>query len=67
MEKFFAESRCERDCPFSKGDILICDVRVETRERPGGLHAEFFIERVIEHRKPAQQPSLFGQISNRPT
>jgi hypothetical protein len=52
---------------FSKGDILICDVRVETRERPGGLHAEFFIERVIEHRKPAQQPSLFGQDSTRPT
>ena len=48
---------------FSKGDILICDVRVETRERPGGLHAEFFIERVIEHRKPAQQPSLFGHDS----
>lgn len=52
---------------FSKGDILICDVRVETRERPGGLHADFFIERVIEHRKPAQQPSLFGQDSARPT
>jgi hypothetical protein len=48
---------------FSKGDILICDVRVETRERPGGLHAEFFIERVIEHRKPTQQPSLFGKDS----
>lgn len=51
---------------FSKGDILICDVRVETRERPGGLHAEFFIERVIEHRKPAQQPSLFGSLPSAP-
>ena len=44
---------------FSKGDILICDVRVESRERPDGLHAEYFIERVIEHRRPASQSSLF--------
>ncbi len=51
----------ESEIAFSKGDILICDVRVETRERPGGLHAEFFIERVIEHRRPMQQPSLFTQ------
>lgn len=49
----------QSEVAFSKGDILICDVRVETRERPGGLHAEFFIERVIEHRRPASQPSLF--------
>ena len=44
---------------FSKGDILICDVRVESRETPGGLHAEFFIERVVEHRRPLRQASLF--------
>ena len=50
----------QSEIAFSKGDILICDVRVETRERPGGLHAEFFIERVIEHRRPVQQPSLFA-------
>ncbi len=49
---------------FSKGDILICDVRVESRERPGGLHAEFFVERVIEHRRPARQASLFDPGSN---
>jgi len=49
---------------FSKGDILICDVRVESRERPGGLHAEFFIEKVIEHRRPARQASLFDPGSN---
>ena len=46
---------------FSKGDILICDVRVESRERPGGLHAEFFIERIVEHRRPARQASLFEE------
>ena len=45
---------------FAKGDILICDVRVESRETPGGLHAEFFIEKVIEHRRPATQLKLFG-------
>ena len=47
------------DVAFSKGDILICDVRVESRETPGGLHAEFFIERIVEHRRPARQASLF--------
>ena len=51
---------------FAKGDILICDVRVETRERPGGLHSEFFIERVIEHRRPTQQPSLFKSDMDTP-
>jgi hypothetical protein len=44
---------------FSKGDILICDVRVVTREVAGGLHAEFFIERVVEQRKPLHQMLLF--------
>ena len=44
---------------FTKGDILICDVRVESRETPGGLHAEFFIERIVEHRRPTRQASLF--------
>ena len=44
---------------FSKGDILICDIRVETREGQGGLKAEFFIERVIEHRRPNRQASFF--------
>jgi hypothetical protein len=44
---------------FSKGDILICDVRVLTRQDQKGLKADYFIERVIEHRRPGQQPSLF--------
>jgi hypothetical protein len=48
---------------FSKGDILICDVRVESRETPGGLHAEIFIERVVEHRRPMRQASLFDDGS----
>lgn len=51
---------------FSKGDILICDVRVELRETPGGLHAEFFIERIVEHRKPATQASLFEERQQPP-
>ncbi|MGO9741175.1 MAG: hypothetical protein ACLPN5_06610 [Roseiarcus sp.] len=45
---------------FSKGDILICDVRAESRETTGGLHAEFFIEKVVEQRRPARQTSLFA-------
>ena len=41
---------------FSKGDILICDVRILTRREPKGLKAEYFIERVVEHRHSAAKP-----------
>jgi hypothetical protein len=51
---------------FSKGDILICDVRVVTRQEPKGLKAEYFIERVIEHRHPtARQMSFFDDTEPR--
>ncbi len=44
---------------FSKGDILICDVRVVTRQEPKGLKAEYFIERVVEHRQGSSRPPTF--------
>lgn len=44
---------------FTKGDLLICDVRVITRQIGSGLKAEYFIDRVIEHRKPYRPPELF--------
>lgn len=44
---------------FAKGDVLICDVRVMTRQDIKGLKAEYFIERVVEHRHPEQQKSFF--------
>lgn len=48
---------------FAKGDILICDVRVVTRQdASGGLKAEYFIERVVEHRSGTPRPAtLFDE------
>lgn len=46
---------------FSKGDILICDIRVVTREDFNGLRSEYFVERVVEHRRPMRQQSLFAE------
>lgn len=53
------------DIAFSKGDILICDVRVITRQEPKGLKAEYFIERVIEHRPARRHPDFFGDSDER--
>lgn len=56
--------RVERnEITFAKGDILICDVRVETREESKGLKSEFFIERVVDQRRPGRQASLFDSPS----
>jgi hypothetical protein len=55
----FLERVDRNEVAFSKGDILICDVRVETKEDIRGLKAEFYIERVIEHRLPNRQRSIF--------
>lgn len=49
------------DIAFAKGDILICDVRVITRQEPKGLRADYFIERVIEHRPTRPHPDLFPE------
>jgi hypothetical protein len=47
------------DVAFSKGDLLICDVRVVTRQEAKGLKAEYFIERVVEHRAAHNHPDFF--------
>jgi hypothetical protein len=45
---------------FSKGDILICDVKIVTRkDEKGNLKAEYFIERVVDHRHTTAHPSFF--------
>lgn len=59
VDSDFVKRVDQSEIAFTKGDILICDVRVETRETHGGLHAEFFIERVVDHRRPARQLTLF--------
>lgn len=58
-EEFLARVNSDQES-FSKGDILICDVRIVTRQdSSGNLKAEYFIERVIEHRRPSKtQQSL---------
>lgn len=46
---------------FSKGDILICDVRVVQKRTDQGLKTEYTVERVVEHRPAARQlPLPFG-------
>ena len=55
----FLERMNKNEVAFTKGDILICDVRVVTRQQGSVLKAEYFIERVIEHRRPSHQPDLF--------
>jgi hypothetical protein len=59
VDQAYLERVDRNEITFAKGDILICDVRVETREEPKGLKAEFFIERVVEQRRPGRQASLF--------
>ena len=43
---------------FSKGDILICDVRVMQKRTADGLRTEYTVERVAEHRPAARQLPL---------
>ena len=43
---------------FSKGDILICDVRVVQKQTDLGLRTEYTVERVVEHRPAARQLPL---------
>jgi len=50
---------------FSKGDILICDVRVKQVRTTDGLKMEYVVEKVIEHRPAARQLPLFPPASGR--
>lgn len=43
---------------FSKGDILICDVRVTQKRTLEGLRTDYVVERVVEHRPAARQLPL---------
>jgi hypothetical protein len=57
-EDFLAKVN-KNEVSFSKGDLLICDVRVVTQNIGGQLKAEYFIERVLEHRHIEPHPELF--------
>lgn len=43
---------------FSKGDILLCDVRVMQRRSSEGLKTDYVVEKVVEHRPAARQIPL---------
>jgi len=43
---------------FSKGDILICDVRVVQKQTDAGLRTEYTVIRVVEHMPGARQLPL---------
>ena len=43
---------------FSKGDILICDVRVIQKQTDQGLRTEYAMEKVVNHRSVARQLPL---------
>jgi hypothetical protein len=43
---------------FSKGDILLCKVRVVQKQTDTGLKTEYTVERVIEHRPGVRQLPL---------
>lgn len=43
---------------FSKGDILICDVRVTQKQTDQGLKTEYFVLKVKDHRTGARQLPL---------
>ena len=45
----------DNEIAFSKGDILICDVRIVTRQDDkGNLKAEYFVEHIVDHRRPSR-------------
>ena len=51
---------------FSKGDILICDVRVTQKRTSEGLRTDYIVEQVVEHRPAARQLPLPLQATTKP-
>lgn len=45
---------------FTKGDVLICIVRVQQWQTPSGARTEYEVTEVIEHRRAARQLHLPG-------
>lgn len=57
-DKDFLDRVDNNQISFSKGDILICDVRVVQKQTESGLKTEYTIVRVVEHRAAARQIPL---------
>lgn len=45
---------------FRAGDVLMCLMRVIQTQRPTGLHSEYHLIKVIEHRPSPEQLNLMG-------
>lgn len=58
-EEFLARVDANQET-FSKGDVLICDVRVQQWQTPTGAKTEYTVLRVREHRSASRQISLPG-------
>ena len=57
-DKDFLDRVDHNQVAFSKGDILICEVRVVQKQTEQGLKTEYTIVRVVEHRPAARQIPL---------
>jgi hypothetical protein len=44
---------------FAKGDVLVCEMKAVQSHRADGLHTEYQIIRVVEHRQFKPQLKLF--------
>lgn len=48
----------ENNISFSKGDILVCDVKVVQKQTSAGLKTEYAVQKVLEHRPALRQLRL---------
>lgn len=48
----------DQNAQFSKGDILLCDVRITQKNTRTGLKTEYVVERVVQHIPAARQLPL---------
>jgi len=57
-DKEFLDRVDKNQISFSKGDILLCDVRVVQKQTEQGLRTEYTVVRVVDHRSAARQIPL---------
>lgn len=50
--------RVDNNEPFTKGDVLRCEVRIVQRQTTSGLKSEYTVLRVLEHIPPMRQMPL---------
>lgn len=57
-DKIFLDKVDNNQVSFSKGDILLCDVRVVQKQTEQGLKTDYTVIRVVDHRSAARQLPL---------